>query len=85
MDLKALSARTDSFSGSDLKRTSAKSWVTMQNYGSPNFVDLCVSAALDAVKEAVELPWKVPSTSEGQAETFGTSEGSTRTLKMRHF
>lgn len=37
--IEALAARTDSFSGSDLKH-------------------LCVSAALDSVKEHVKLPWK---------------------------
>ncbi|KAF8321679.1 AAA-domain-containing protein [Clavulina sp. PMI_390] len=42
VDLKALSLKTESFSGSDLKY-------------------LCIAAALDAVKESVEVPWAVPS------------------------
>lgn len=56
VDMKQLAKRTESFSGSDLKRSFREipqCWLT-------SITDLCVAAALDAVKENVKLPWNVP-------------------------
>lgn len=50
VDLQRLASETEGFSGSDLKRTSV--------FGSGLKSDLCVSAALAAVKEVIEVPWK---------------------------
>ncbi|KAI0093960.1 hypothetical protein BDY19DRAFT_919833 [Irpex rosettiformis] len=59
VDLKVLSHKTESFSGSDLKH-------------------LCVSAALDAVKEHVELPWR-PAPQAPMSTTAMESSDSTPT------
>lgn len=61
VDLTALAKRTELFSGSDLKRMHHSS-----DFSHKPFLiyiwstDLCVSAALDAVKEGVTLPWTTP-------------------------
>lgn len=49
VDLEQLSQKTDGYSGSDLKRE-------LPSYSADP--DLCVSAALAAVKDQVEVPWK---------------------------
>lgn len=59
LDPKNIARRTDGFSGSDLKRR-----FRPLKHGSrvlmARFADLCVSAALDAVKEHVVVPWSKP-------------------------
>ncbi|EJD05810.1 AAA-domain-containing protein [Fomitiporia mediterranea MF3/22] len=42
---------------------------------------LCVSAALDAVKEGITLPWAVPSSTSGTAESATTEATSTTTAE----
>jgi SpoVK/Ycf46/Vps4 family AAA+-type ATPase len=56
LDLKALAKMTGSFSGSDLKRGSTFRDIRRKP-DSLILLDLCVSAALDAVKERVVVPW----------------------------
>jgi SpoVK/Ycf46/Vps4 family AAA+-type ATPase len=56
VDLKALAKRSESFSGSDLKRRSLF-WCYRARILFTVHLDLCVSAALDAVKERVVVPW----------------------------
>jgi SpoVK/Ycf46/Vps4 family AAA+-type ATPase len=59
VDVKVLAKRTESFSGSDLKRSCRLRPLFFMNLIARRFfTDLCVSAALDAVKESVKLPWK---------------------------
>lgn len=55
VDLTVLAKRTESFSGSDLKRKCGI-FHYLDDINS-SLQDLCVSAALDAVKERVDLPW----------------------------
>lgn len=58
MDIQALAKKTESFSGSDLKRQSGSSTsVCSAVISNILTTDLCVSAALDAVKRHVLLPW----------------------------
>lgn len=70
LDIKALAKQTDTFSGSDLKRE-----YDMLHHKSvlfiTSFADLCVSAALDAVKERVHVPWASNSTTPQTAELSG--------------
>lgn len=51
-----LAKQTESYSGSDLKRQYLISFPE-HNLADFDSTDLCVSAALDAVKEHVHLPW----------------------------
>ncbi|QRV80902.1 AAA family ATPase [Ceratobasidium sp. AG-Ba] len=57
VSIKDLARKTDRFSGSDLKRMSDSYLSTMIfPYHVPP-TDLCVAAAMDALKEGVKLPW----------------------------
>ena len=58
VELDVLAKRTESFSGSDLKRKAAV-FTNFPSDLSHLILDLCVSAALDAIKENVELPWSI--------------------------
>jgi SpoVK/Ycf46/Vps4 family AAA+-type ATPase len=58
VDIQALAKKTESFSGSDLKRQSDNGSLSTVIDILPT--DLCVSAALDAVKENILLPWSTP-------------------------
>lgn len=60
VDVKALAKRTEGFSGSDLKRKSRPARLVTQRLTLD--IDVCVAAALDAVKEGVTLPWAHVST-----------------------
>lgn len=59
VDLKELAKKTESFSGSDLKRMSKLARCSVESCSDivDCHPDLCVSAALDAVKENVTVPW----------------------------
>lgn len=77
MDFKVLAKKTESFSGSDLKRRSFASLLNDKVLKDLPLIDLCVSAALDAVKEKVDVPWRPPKleipSSEVTATTVATS------------
>ncbi|KAG6818181.1 hypothetical protein H0H87_000086 [Tephrocybe sp. NHM501043] len=79
LDIDALAKKTESFSGSDLKRELEFS--KPQCSLNPGFsLDLCVSAALDAVKENIKLPWATPSVQTAAldiASTEATSASAT--------
>lgn len=57
VDISRLAKQTESFSGSDLKREFTKLNTPLIRRMLIFSLDLCVSAALDAVKENVQLPW----------------------------
>jgi SpoVK/Ycf46/Vps4 family AAA+-type ATPase len=59
VSIAALAKRTESFSGSDLKRKLLLTDATLVS-SCISSIDLCVAAALDAVKEHAKLPWSVP-------------------------
>jgi SpoVK/Ycf46/Vps4 family AAA+-type ATPase len=60
VDLKVLARGTPTFSASDLKRKSAFPLVELcLDLPCFNLLDVCISAALDAVKENVSVPWVV--------------------------
>jgi SpoVK/Ycf46/Vps4 family AAA+-type ATPase len=59
VSIASLAKRTESFSGSDLKRESLLTDAVLVN-SCVSSIDLCVAAALDAVKEHAKLPWSVP-------------------------
>ena len=72
VDLAALGVKTESFSGSDLKRTYSIGLNTKDDcsrFSKPNPLDLCIAAALDAVKESVDVPWIVPTKAVTHEET----------------
>jgi hypothetical protein len=71
VDVQSLAKKTESFSGSDLKRK-CKSTRLRQSCSLP--ADLSVSAALDAVKEHVQLPWSVPQSPPQKQSTEATTE-----------
>lgn len=55
-----------------------------------NLEDLCVSAALDAVKEGVSVPWKsspdaAKQDSSAQSSDVPPSDSYSRTIHLRHF
>jgi SpoVK/Ycf46/Vps4 family AAA+-type ATPase len=56
VDIETLAKKTDGFSGSDLKRKSYAIYYSCVLY-LIRISDLCVSAALDSVKEHTFLPW----------------------------
>lgn len=88
VNIETLAAKTDSFSGSDLKRKISqfrKRFFFVLNLLS--FSDLCVSAALDSVKEHVELPWKhvplitpIPATNPESPSSITVSSSSQQQL-----
>jgi SpoVK/Ycf46/Vps4 family AAA+-type ATPase len=67
VDLKILARDTPTFSGSDLKRKSNFLGVISHADLQP-FLDVCVSAALDAVKENVSVPWVVERDKNGHQD-----------------
>jgi len=72
VDLAALGVKTESFSGSDLKRAYSIGLNTKDDcsrFSQPNPLDLCIAAALDAVKESVDVPWIVPTKAVTHQET----------------
>lgn len=86
IDLASLAKRTESFSGSDLKRMFSL-LLCRHIDDSLSFVDLCVSAALAAVKEGVNLPWDAPSDQAASPFTLDTTPPLTnsRIIHPRHF
>lgn len=83
IDLASLAKRTESFSGSDLKRMSSL-FLCRHINDSISSVDLCVSAALAAVKEGVNLPWDAPLESPITLDTTPPLTNS-RIIHPRHF
>jgi hypothetical protein len=75
--LKVLARDTPTFSGSDLKRKPScpVSLTGPCPHHGTTFLDLCVSAALDAVKENVSVPWVVER-SQNPPSAKGTSQMS---------
>jgi len=73
VDLKVLARDTPTFSGSDLKRKSSLLRVCVLTPISRPFLDVCVSAALDAVKENVSVPWVVDRGKNDHQDTLQTS------------
>lgn len=74
VDLSVLAKQTESFSGSDLKRSSFSFCLVAQ---LSRIIDLCVSAALDAIKEDIKLPWLVSSSDQNISDTTAPGEKST--------
>ena len=71
VDLGEIAKRTGDFSGSDLKRTFLP-LLRVESIDEPlPPIDLCVAAALDAVKAGVILPWGAT-----EASTEGTPAGT---------
>ena len=67
VEIGVLAKQTENFSGSDLKRQYLISF--LEHLGDFDSTDLCVSAALDAVKEHVHLPWSTsPSPPESSSD-----------------
>ena len=74
VDLDVIAKRTRDFSGSDLKRVSSSFSKTAFNREPLPMVDLCVAAALDAVKAGVALPWRIAKTSNQGAPAITPSD-----------
>lgn len=67
MNINNLAKKTEGFSGSDLKRMNY--YVYFQRVVLNVHLDLCVSAALDSVKENMVLPWASRHPQSSQAAT----------------
>jgi len=57
VNVDSLAQKTEGFSGSDLKREFHLVHLSNVTYLLTNLTDLCVSAALDSVKEHMDVPW----------------------------
>ncbi|KAG5653975.1 hypothetical protein H0H81_008843 [Sphagnurus paluster] len=79
LDISTLAKKTESFSGSDLKRKSLYCLYILLLL-ILSLLDLCVAAALDAVKENVQLPWSTVSVSSGSSKTWPSFEKASALL-----
>ena len=74
VNLDGIAKRTGNFSGSDLKRAPSSFLKITSNQTEP-LIDLCVAAALDAVKAGVRLPWRTTETSNNDTPVINSSAG----------
>jgi SpoVK/Ycf46/Vps4 family AAA+-type ATPase len=81
VDLGVLAEKTVGYSGSDLKRASVMFIHACCGFTNRFCLDLCVAAALEAVKETVRLPWKTNDSSKDSDSTvFDNVHTDTTTL-----